>query len=313
VVKNHPWAPAAIIVVALLIIGQIISPGFASWGNINQILASAAILALAAVGQSVVMIAGNFGIDLSIGQMMSLTAVVAFVVMTGGAAYLPLAIAVVLVIGVAFGLLNGALVALVQLPALVVTLGTSVIAMGAIVAFTSSGTPNGQVPPLLAAITSSSVLGVRWVTILVIVIVGLIAIALARTKFGRLLYLVGSSREAARLSGINVRAVVLTAFAIAGGCGAIAGLFLLSYAGTANLNLGGNYLLLSIAAAVIGGTSLAGGQGSVASSAIGALALQIITSFLLTLGVPTSIQQVTTGLLLIILLLVNARIPKLRQ
>lgn len=312
-IRRYPWLPAVVVSVALLVIGQVISPGFASWGNINQIVAIAAILALASCGQTIVMISGDFGIDLSVGQLMSLTAVVAFMLMDGGTPWVLVALLAAIVIGALFGVLNGALVAYAKLPALVVTLGTLVIAQGFILTLTSSGTPSGAVPEILAAVTGHSILGVRYVTIVVAVLVAALAVVIAKSRFGKNLYLVGSNREAARLAGLNVRRVVVIAFVAAGICGGVAGLLLLSYAGTANLDLGGDYLLLTIAASVIGGASLAGGEGKVASSAAGAVALQVITTFLLTIGVSDALRQVVTGLLLVAMLFLNARVPKLRQ
>jgi ribose transport system permease protein len=244
---------------------------------------------------------------------MSLTAVVAFMLMDGGSPWVVVALLAVVGIGALFGLLNGALVAFANLPALVVTLGTLVVAQGFILTLTSSGTPSGAVPDVLAAVTGDSILGVRYVTIVVAVLVVALAVFIARSRFGKNLYLVGSNREAARLAGINVRRVVVIAFVTAGVCGGVAGLLLLSYAGTANLDLGGEYLLLTIAASVIGGASLAGGEGNVVSSAAGAVALQVITTFLLTIGVSDALRQVITGLLLVGMLFLNARIPKLRQ
>ncbi|WP_099024998.1 ABC transporter permease [Mycolicibacterium palauense] len=311
--RRCPWLPAVVVSVVLLVAGQVISPGFASWGNINQIVAIAAILALASCGQTIVMISGDFGIDLSVGQLMSLTAVVAFMLMDGGTPWVLVALVAVVVIGALFGTLNGVLVAYAKLPALVVTLGTLVIAQGFILTLTSSGTPSGAVPDVLAAVTGHSILGIRYVTIVVAVLVTVLAVFIARSRFGKNLYLVGSNREAARLAGINVRRVVVIAFVVAGVCGGIAGLLLLSYAGTANLDLGGDYLLLTIAASVIGGASLAGGEGRVASSAAGAVALQVITTFLLTIGVSDALRQVITGLLLVGMLFLNARVPRLRQ
>jgi ribose transport system permease protein len=312
-IRRYPWLPSVVVSIVLMVLGQLISPGFGSWGNINQIVAIAAILALASCGQTIVMISGNFGIDLSVGQLMSLTAVVAFMLMDGGTPWVLVALLAVIAIGALFGLLNGALVAFAKLPALVVTLGTLVIAQGFILTLTSSGTPSGAVPDVLAAVTGDSILGIRYVTIVVAVLVVALSVFIAKSRFGKNLYLVGSNREAARLAGVNVRRVVVIAFVAAGICGGLAGLLLLSYAGTANLDLGGDYLLLTIAASVIGGASLAGGEGRVASSAAGAVALQVITTFLLTVGVSDALRQVVTGLLLVGMLFLNARVPKLRQ
>lgn len=311
--RTASWLPAVVTSVVLIAVGGLVSPGYASWANINEIVATAAILALASCGQTLVMIAGNYGIDLSVGQLMSLTAVLAFMILGGGGELLPVAVAAVLAAGVVLGLVNGALVAYVRLPALVVTLGTLVVCQGVIFALSRGGTPDGEVPRLLDELTSRSVLGVRLVTLLAIAVVGLLALFVRRSRFGRMLYLVGSNREAARLSGIPVNRVVVATFVVAGMCGGFAGLVLLGYAGTANLDLGGDYLLLTIAATVIGGTSLAGGEGSVVRTAAGAVTLQVLTTFLLTIGIGDALRQVITGALLLVLLAFNARVPRLRR
>lgn len=310
--KAYPWLPALICAVVLLIVGQIVSPGYAGWNNINQILAGSAILAIAACGQSLVMVSGNFGIDLSVGEVMSLTAVAGYMVMKGGTHDLPFGIIVALAVGAAIGLINGALVAFVRLPALVVTLGTLVIAEGAVQVLAQSGQPAGSIPTPLADLTTSSAGGIKYVTFLGIVIVAGLVLFIKFSRYGRTLFLVGSNREAARLSGLPVKRIVVTTFILAGMCSGFAGLLLLSYAGSADLDLGGPYLLLAIAATVIGGTSLAGGEGSLIGAATGAIAFEVINTVMLTVGASDAVRQMVVGLLLMILLAFNVRIPKLR-
>ncbi len=311
--QGRPWLPALLTSVLLLVVGQIVSPGFGSWNGVNQILAASAILAIASCGQSLVMISGNFGIDLSVGQVMSLAAIAGYMVMRGGAAYLPVAVVVVLAVGAVLGALNGSLVAWVHLPALVVTLGTLVVAQGLQMVLASNGTPAGSVPPLLSELTTRSIYGIKWVTLVGVVFVGAMALFTARSRYGRMLFLVGSNREAARLSGLPVTRIVLVTFVIAGMCSGFGGLLLLSYAGQANLDLGSSYLVLSIAATVIGGTSLAGGEGSVVGAATGAIAFVVINTLMLTLGASDAVRQMIVGALLMLLLTFNARIPRLRQ
>jgi ribose transport system permease protein len=312
-VQHKPWLPALATSVVLLIIGQILSPGYASWSGINQILGAAAILAIPSCGQSLVMISGNFGIDLSVGQVMSLTAIVGYMVLGHGQSFLPVAVLVVLGIGAGIGAISGSLVAFVRLPALVVTLGTLVVAQGIVLALAPQGTPAGSVPPILDDMTTRSIGGVKWVTILAAVFVGGMVLFTKRSRFGRMLFLVGSNREAARLSGLRVQRIVIVTFVVAGMCSGFAGLLLLSYAGTANLDLGSNYLLLSIAATVIGGTSLAGGEGSLIGAATGAIAFDVINTLMLTLGASDAVRQMIVGGLLMLLLTFNARTPRLRQ
>ena len=310
--RSSPWLPALLTSVVLVIIGQILSPGFSSWGNINQLLGAAAILAIASTGQSLVMISGDFGIDLSVGQVMSLTAIGGYMVMAGGSAYLLPAVLVVLLIGGALGALSGSLVAWIKLPALVVTLGTLVVAQGLVSVLASNGTPAGSVPPLLNSLTTDSILGVKYVTVLAVVFVGSASLLAARTRFGRMLYLVGSNREAARLGGLPVKRIVVLVYVIAGMCSGFAGLLLLSYAGQANLDLGSGYLLLTLAATVIGGTSLAGGEGSVVGAATGAIAFIVVNSLMQALGLSDATRQMIVGLVLLLLLAFNARTPRLR-
>ena len=310
---NQSWLPALVTAVAVLIVGELVSPGFGSWSSINQILGAAAILAIVSCGQSLVMISGDFGIDLSVGQVMSLTAIASYMMMGGGSAHLPVAVIAVVIIGALLGGVSGSLVAWIGLPALIVTLGTMVVAQGIEMVLASDGTPAGSVPTILNELTTRSLGGIKWVTMLAVVFVGGMILFTRYSRYGRMLYLVGSSREAARLSGLPVRRVVLTTFMIAGGCSGFAGVLLLSYAGQANLDLGSNYLVLSIAATVIGGTSLAGGEGSLVGAATGAIAFIAITNFMLTLGLSQPVREMIVGALLLFLLMFNARTPKLRQ
>lgn len=312
IVGSRPWLPALVTSVILLVVGQVLSPGFASWAGINQVLGAAAILAIVSTGQSLVMVSGDFGIDLSVGQVMSLTAIVSYMAMAGGAGYLPLAIGVVLLVGGVLGALNGLLVSLVKLPALVVTLGTMVVAQGLVMVLASNGTPAGSVPNLVTELTTSSVLGIKYVTLIVAVFVVLMTWLATRSRYGRMLFLVGSNREAARLSGLPVRRIVFMTYVIAGMCSGIAGLLLLSYAGQANLDLGSGYLLLSIAATVIGGTSLAGGEGSPIGAATGAIAFVVVNGLMQTLGLSDAVREMIVGAVLLVLLAFNARTPKLR-
>lgn len=311
-IRRATWIPAVATAVILFVSGGVLSPGYATWQNLNDILAVAAILAIAAAGQTLVIIAGDFGIDLSIGAVMSLTAVLAYMTMAGGPSMMPVALVVVVVVGALFGLVNGTIVTVFRLPALVVTLGTLVIASGLTFAIAQGGTPAGSVPAVLLNLSSASIGGIRPITLIAVGLVGLLAVFLHRSRFGRQLLLVGSNREAARLSGIPVQRVVITAFVGAGVLAGVAGILLLGYAGTANLSLGADYQILTISAAVIGGAALSGGDGNVIRTAAGAIALQVLTTFLLTVGVGNAVRQIVTGLILLVLLLANSRTPRLR-
>jgi ribose transport system permease protein len=306
------WAPALAASLVLLGLGGSLKPGYVTWDNLNQILAVASILTIASAGQTLVMISGGYGIDLSVGQVMSLTAVIAYTQLQGSDSNLPWALTAVLGTGLILGSLNGLGIVGARLPPLVMTLGTMVIAQGITFASTQGGSPAGRAAPLLLAL-NSGFMGVRGLTILAIVIVFALEALLRFTRYGRMLYLIGSNRRAAELSGVPVRRYVFMTYALSGVFNALAGMALLGYAGTANLDLGGGYTLPTVAAVVIGGTSLAGGQGSYAGTALGAVTMVILTTVLLTVGASEAVRQFIMGSILLLLLLFSARGPRLRQ
>ena len=311
--QSRPWLPALVTAVILLVVGQVLSSGFASWNGLNQVLAAAAILAIASCGQTLVMISGDYGIDLSVGQVMSLTAIAGYMSMKGGSDYLAVGLLVAVLVGGLLGALSGVLVSLDS----VACVGSHARHDGRR-ARHPDGSRVKRNSRRISAPTAQQADNVQRAGHQV----GHAArggirrrddAADCRTRFGRMLYFVGSNREAARLSGLPVRSIVLLTFVIAGVCSGFAGLLLLSYAGQANLDLGSGYLVLSIAATVIGGTSLAGGEGSISGAATGAIAFIVINTLMLTLGVSDALRQAVVGLLLLVLLGFNARTPRLRQ
>jgi ribose transport system permease protein len=311
--RRAPWVPAVSASVILFFLGGVVAPGYSSWLNLNQILAAASVLTFASAGQTFVMISGEWGIDLSVGQVMSLAAVVAYIALGGQDANLPRTFGLVLAVGAVFGLMNGIGVALIRLPPLIMTLASLVIAQGTVFLSTQGGSPAGGTAPILLALATNRTWGIRWIVFVAAGFVVAVEAILRRSRFGRMLFLVGSNRKAAEVSGLRVLRYVFATYFLAGIFNGIAGLVLLGYAGTANLDLGAGYLLPSIASVVIGGTSLAGGKGGYVYSAAGAVTLILLTTFLLAAGMSEALRQLITGLILLVLLAFNARSPGLRQ
>ena len=312
-VKQSKMLPAIGACLLFFVLGEILSPGYLSEKNINNILASATILALAAAGQTLVIISGHDGIDLSIGQVMSLSAVATYMILNGVDSMIPLAFGVVILLGAAVGIINGLGVVFVGLPPLVMTLGMATVVQGLVFASNAGGTPVGKVSPILLDIASGRLGPVRYLTIVGFVAIILIELLLKRTKYGHQLYLVGNNSEAAKLSGIPVKAIILLTYLLSGVLSGIAGFFLLGYAGTANLDLGGSYTMLTIAAVVIGGTQLSGGEGGFLGTFIGAVLMRLLTTVLVTVGLSDSVRNILVGVFLLVTLLAYARAPKLRQ
>ena len=312
-IGQNKMLPAIGACILFFVLGEILSPGYLSSKNINNILASGAILALAAAGQTLVIMSGQDGIDLSIGQVMSLSAVTTYMVLNGLDSKIPLALGIVAVISALIGFINGIGVVFVGLPPLVMTLGMSTVVQGLVFASNAGGTPVGKASPLLLEIASGRFGEIRYLAIVGIVAVIVIEILLKRTKYGQQLYLVGNNREAARLSGIPVKTIIMVTYILSGVLSGIAGFFLLGYAGTANLDLGGSYTVLTIAAVVIGGTQLSGGEGGYIGTFIGAVLMRLLTTVLVAVGLSDSVRNILVGIFLLITLLAYARAPKLRQ
>ena len=305
--------PAVIACIILFILGGLIKPGYASLLNLGNILGSAAILALASAGQTLCILSGNDGIDLSLGQVMSLTAVLSYRFCNGSDANIPIALLVIIAAGLIIGLINGLGIVLIGLPPLVMTLGMNAVVLGSVFASCAGGSPVGKTAPLLLHIASGRIAGIRYLAILGIVAIFVVEGILRYTKYGRQLYLVGSNRRAAKLSGIDVNKTVIVTYTLSGIFGALAGFFLLGYAGTANLDLGGGYMLLTVAAVIIGGTQLSGGEGTFVGSYVGAVLIVLLTTFLISIGVSQAIRDILMGIVLLMILSMYARSPKLRQ
>jgi ribose transport system permease protein len=282
--------------VLLLVFTKLIQPSYGVTG-VQGLAISVLPLALAAVAQAIVVISG--GIDLSIGSMMALTSVVAASQMKDQSE--PFAIAVVvgvLLLGLALGAINGALVVATRVPDIVVTLAMSFVWAGC--ALLVLVRPGGASAKWLKDLVTGS-LGNEWIpkgAIALIVVVALIWIPVRRSRLGLSIYAVGSNRLAAFRSGVPVGRTKISAYALTGLFAALAGLSL-----TASTGIGspvpGPYTLLSVAAVVLGGVSLAGGRGGVLGPVLAVVILQLIRTDMTFLNVNTNLAVVLQGLILI--------------
>ncbi|MBH8605482.1 ABC transporter permease [Thermoactinomyces sp. CICC 10522] len=312
ILRKNIYIPSIIACIVLLMLGQIISPGFAALNNIGNILAVASILAIAAVGQTLVIVSGGEGIDLSVGAVMSMGALLGASFIHGKASNLPIAIVLLVLIGALVGFINGFGIQRFGIPPLVMTLIMTSVVNGFTVAYTK-GQPSGAIPKVLLAVGQPIVGPIRWLLVLTIVVLVIFGLIMNMTLFGKRLFLVGSNRNAAILSGIQVNRTVILTYMISGIISALAGLILVGYTGNAQLQMASDYTLLSIAAVVIGGTKLVGGEGTLIGSAFGAIVLTMLTSVLVAIGFPPGVRQLVQGLTLLVILIAYSREPKLRQ
>lgn len=257
------------------------------------------------------------GIDLSIGTMMTLTAVVAGIILTNLGLPLPLGILGAIGAGAFMGAVSGWTIAELKIPPFIATLGMMQIARGLALVFSEAkpiyfnDTPSYQ---LLSPVSSISAIfpGIEIPNgVMIMFIVALISsIVLTRTIVGRMIFALGSNEEAARLSGIKVNRWKILTYAICGGISGIAGLIVSSRLNSAQPALGLGYELDAIAAVVIGGTSLSGGRGTVMGTIIGAFIMSVLTNGLRVMGVQEEWKIVVTGVIIIVAVFIDIFLRK---
>ncbi|MEX3013990.1 ABC transporter permease [Gymnodinialimonas hymeniacidonis] len=286
--------------VALLIIVAFVAlttPNFLEPQNFRNIALQVSILSIVAIGSTIVIITG--GIDLSPGSMIAFLSMCLAVFIKNQGLDLWLAIPLTLLIGCGLGVVNGILVAYVGIPAFIVTLA-GLSAFKGLALTLNGGTPAFSLSPQLGEIFYGTFLGLPLPFFYVIGAYFLFTIIMEHTRLGREIYAVGGNESAARLSGINVAKVRLIAFLFAGLCAAIGAVLLSARLNSGSPNYGSLIELQAIAAAVVGGASLAGGRGRVISTLIGALIIVVVQNGLNLNAVTTSMQSLTIGLIILI-------------
>jgi ribose transport system permease protein len=304
---------AAIIAILVFVAGGIINCSFLSPSNIGSILSMSVLLGFAAAGQTLVIVSGGEGIDLSVGAVMSLGAVIAAETMKGQNSNILPAFMLVVIAGVFVGALNGAGVLIAKVPPLVMTLAMANVVTTVQLIYTK-GTPTGLPGKIAAYIGTKRILPVLpWMVVLGILMVLLMHLIFKRTAYGRQLYATGNNFGASYLSGVKVSWVRGIAYMLSGVLSAVAGFWLISYNNFVYVNMGAAYVLPSVAAVVIGGTSLAGGEGSYTGTMIGAIVLTALGGLLVMLHTDEAGRQIVNGIVLILLLAVYTRQPSIRQ
>jgi ribose/xylose/arabinose/galactoside ABC-type transport system permease subunit len=303
--KNHLMGFIAIsevgVIVALLLLVALftfIEPAFLSERNVRAILRVVALVGIIGVGQTILLVAGEF--DLSVGSVAGLSAVVAAKLMTAGA--LPVAVAILggVLVGAVLGAINGIVVVKLRIPAFIQTLGMLFTARGLIQVVTS-GYPVYPLPPEIRDIGQSDFLfGLGWSFVCFLVIAVLCDVVLRHTVVGRNFYATGGNAEVARLVGINTALYKIGAFIVVGMLAAIAGMFVMADLQTGATSIGSGWELTVIAGVVVGGVSLFGGVGTVASGVIGILLLQVVQSGLVVIGINANWLQIAVGVIMVL-------------
>ena len=292
-------------IVLLLGLGSLYSSSFLSPEYLLQQLKVASFLGVIATGMMLVILLGQ--IDLSVPWTVAAGGMMAATAAGWGPIGDALAIPFGVLCGVALGLINGFGVAYLRIPSMIVTLAVNAVAQGLMVARTGGFSPQDAASGAMRWLATGTVAGVP-VAFLVWAAVGAIAVfVLNRTPFGRAVYGIGNRESVAYLSGIRTRRIVLASFAICGGLAAFGGALLAGYASKAAQAMGDPYLLPSIAAVVLGGTSILGGRGSYLGTAAGVILITLLQSILSVMQIDESGRQIIYGVVIVAMLLLYGR------
>ena len=286
-----------LVLLLLLAIAALLSEAFLRPNYLLNIVRQAGPVGVAAVGVTLVMIAG--GVDLSVGAIISLAAVVAAVLMEGSAANLPWALAATLLVGGAIGLANGLLIAYNRVSPFILTLGMAIAVYG-LTQIYSGGTARGVVAPGFREFFNHRLGGLVPVLALAFALIAGLGIWLQRaTRFGRSLYLIGSNPAAAHLAGLPIARITVAAYVLSGLAAALAGIALLARSGVSSTFAGRGLEFDVLAAVVLGGTTFEGGRGGIGGTIAGLLVLVIAFNLVNIIGLDYNAQLIVKGAIII--------------
>ena len=294
---------------ALCVVLWILTPYFLTVSNLLNIAEQTAIIAIVATGMTFVIITA--GIDLSVGSVLAFSGVV-MASLLHTRVPLPLALVVGVAVGFLSGTLNGLLITLGRLPPFIATLGMMSVARGAALLFTE-GRPISGFSDSFRFLATGKLLGVPMPVIVMLAVYAIAYFLLTRTKLGRYTYAIGGNEEATILSGVNVKLYKTLIYGICGGLSGLAAILLTARLNSAQPIAGMMYELDAIAATVIGGTSLLGGEGNVFGTLIGALIIGVLRNGLNLLSISSFTQQIVIGLVIIVAVLLDMTLKKSKR
>lgn len=284
--------------ILLLIVFSLASPNFFKIDNLVGILLATAVNGVLAIGTTFIIISG--GIDLSIGTVMTFSAVMTGVFITMWKLPIPIGVAGGILTGALCGFVNGITIAKMKLPPFVATLGVMMIAKGLALIISGMKPIYFNDTPIFSKISMGSVFGIPNAVLIFLGGAIIASLILSKTVLGRYTFALGSNEEAARLSGIKVDSWKIVIYTLGGVFAGLAGVLIAARLNSAQPALGAGYELEAIAATVIGGTSLSGGDGTILGTIIGAFIMSVLINGLRILSVPQQWQTVFTGLIVIL-------------
>lgn len=302
-IKNKPL----MVLLVTSIVISILEPRFLTTGNLMTILRQTSINAVIATGMTFVILVG--GIDLSVGSVLGFTGAIAATMISGGT-NIVVVILTVLILGTFIGFVNGSLITVGRLQPFIATLGTVTLLRGLLLVFSQGkpiGTGNTEGSELFNAIGRGFIGPIPIPVYLMLAIFIIAYYMLNHTRMGRYIYSTGSNEEATMYSGIKTNRVKLFVYAASGMMASIAGVLITARLGSAQPTAGAGYELDAIAAVVLGGTSMAGGIGTITGTAIGALIIGVLNNALNIMQVSSYYQDVAKGIVILIAVLMDRK------
>jgi ribose/xylose/arabinose/galactoside ABC-type transport system permease subunit len=288
----------ALVVIVMITFLSLSTSTFMTPGNLAIVARQIALSAIIAMGMTLVILMG--GIDLSVGSVVSITSVMVGLVMVRMSMPIWVAILAGILVGAVVGMINGTLIVKTRVPPFIITLGMMGLARGAALVITKGSSISGF-PEQYLPIGQGFVFNLIPIPVVIAVVLAVIVhIILSRTTFGRRIYLLGSNEEAALLSGINVNRMKVAIFTICSALAAVEAVIETSRMSTGQPASGAGYELTAIGSVIIGGASMAGGEGTVLGTMLGAILLGLITNGLILLGISAYWQQVFSGTIIIL-------------
>ena len=288
------------VMVVMALVANMVNPGFLSRDNVYSIVKQVAFLGIACVGQTLIILTG--GIDLSLRYVILLSNVLAAQMINGREEYTWTTFAFIMGVCVLIGIVNGVGVTFLKIPAMVMTLAMGTVLYGITLLY-CKGAPGGHASATLSAIANQKIFGMFNGVFFIWVVLTIITIVLLKcTTFGRSVYAIGTNAESARYSGINVPLVQIAVYVIAAITAGITGFLFLGYTESGYLSTAASYNMDSIAAVVIGGTSIMGGEGGYVGTIAGVGIMMILSSLMTILHMAESGKQIFQGVLIVVLL-----------
>ncbi|SNB78641.1 monosaccharide ABC transporter membrane protein, CUT2 family [Arboricoccus pini] len=309
-IAEHSVLVAYILLLLLVGVAIALNPAFGSLGNLKAQLLIASFVGIIAIGQTFVILTGH--IDLSVPWNLTFSAILAATCYANGYG-IPAAFGLGIGFGALVGAFNAVGVAIFRVHSLVWTLATNALLQGLALLYINGQPPRSTIPPFWRDMVTGDVGGLPMAALLWLVLAVLTIVVLKRTSFGRKVYATGTNETAAFLSGIDTRLVYLTVFIISGASSAVAGLLLTGYASQTYLGMGNDYLLVPIAAVIIGGTSVLGGTGGYVGSIAGTLMVVVLQAVLSTAQIGQAGKNIIFGGIILLLVLLYGRAARVND